>query len=161
MNTVKRIGFAIVNLLLTVLYFTVMTFLLIFSTMPDYYGDQTSYVTLEQAIFPILIPLFLLTLGLTQYLTFKIKPDKFLDALYAEFIVLKWLTLGTAIFGCFATWWFYHSSGVGAHIAMIIWWGVYGLVYLVISRISNRITNSIDDKKRQIKWNKLIDKLSP
>ncbi len=114
----------------------------------------------EPTIFPILIPLFFLTLGLTQYLTFKIKPEKMMDALYAEFIVLKWLTLGTAIFGCLGTWWFYHSEGIGAHIAMVIWWGVYGLVYLVISRITGRITSLIDNKKNEIKWNNLIDRLS-
>jgi len=160
MNALKRVGFAIVNLLLTVLYFTLITFLLIFSTAPDYYGNKATYMADEPIIFPILIPLFFLTLGLTQYLTFKIKPEKMLDALYAEFVVLKWLTLGTAIFGCFGTWWFYHSAGVGAHIAMVIWWGIYGLVYLVISRIAGRITSLIADKKNEIKWNRLIDRLN-
>jgi len=158
-SKIKRIGFAIVNLILTILYFVVITFLLMFSTMPDFYGTQNEYLIEESTIFPILLFLFFLTLGITQFLTFKIKPNKILDALYAEFVVLKWLTLATAIFGCFSTWWFYHSAGIGAHIAMVVWWAIFGFIYLIISRVTKRITSSIDKKKNNIKWDNLIETL--
>ena len=159
MNILKKIGFAIVNLILTIAYFFIFILIFALSSMPDFYGSGSEYLIQEGLFYPIIIPLFLLILGLTQYLTFKTKPDKILDAIYIEFQVLKWLTLGLSILGCFATYWFYHSGSIGAWIAMFIWFFIYFLFYLFISRITYRVSTSIEDVKHKIHWNRLFKKL--
>mgnify|MGYP000403215465 CR=1 FL=1 len=160
MKILKRIGFSLFNLILTFIYFGILVLLLYFSVAPDEYGNQAPFLVENQNAELALVPAFLLILGATQYLTFRIQPDKILEALYAEFVVLKWLTLVWAIFGAFSTWWFYHSSNVFGILAMLFWWGIYLLFFLMVSRITKRVGRRVEKKKNEAKWDHLIRKLN-
>lgn len=160
MKVLKRIGFSVLNLILTFFYFGILLLMLFFSVAPDNYGSQDSFLIEDQNLEMVIIPVFLIVLGITQYLTFWIKPDKILEALYAELRVLKWLTLVWAILGAISTWWFYHSSNFIGYLAILFWCGVYMLVFLIVSRITRRVWRKIDKKKNELKWDHLIDKLS-
>ena len=160
MNILKRIGFSVFNLILTFIYFGILVLLLAFSVVPDYFGSQEPFLFEEQYMEIALGPAFLLILGITQYQTFRIKPDKILEAVYAEFLVLKWVTLVWAIFGGVSTWWFYHSFNIIGILAMFLWWGIYLLIFLMISRITRRIGHRVEKKKNKLKWDHLIRKLN-
>ena len=160
MNILKRIGFSVFNLILTFIYFGILVLLLAFSVVPDYFGSQEPFLFEEQYMEIALGPAFLLILGITQYQTFRIKPDKILEAVYAEFLVLKWVTLVWAIFGGVSTWWFYHSFNIIGILAMFLWWGIYLLIFLMISRITKRIGRRVEKKKNEAKWDHLIRKLN-
>jgi len=160
MNILKRIGFSLFNLILTFIYFGILVLLFWFSVAPDEYGNQAPFLLEDQNVELALVPAFLLILGGTQYLTFRIKPDKILEAVYAEVLVLKWVTLVWAIFGGVSTWWFYHSFNIIGILAMFLWWGIYLLIFLMISRITRRIGHRVEKKKNKLKWDHLIRKLN-
>ncbi len=86
MKVLKRIGFSVLNLILTFFYFGILVLVLFFSVAPDHYGSQDSFLLEDQYLEIVLIPVFLLTMGITQYLTFRIKPDKILEALYVMYL---------------------------------------------------------------------------
>lgn len=137
---------------ITSVYILIYFFFFAFITVSSYgnggFGGDSSMAVLVTVFLILGITIF----GLVMYNVFKTEKSDITLTLYNQFSVLKWSSLIALPFGLWASYYFYHTEGGAAWIAMIIW----GLIFYGIYKIFSKLTDKVQDQITNANVNRII-----
>lgn len=128
---------------MTSVYVFIYFFFFSFITVSDYGNGGLG----ADSSMPVLIIIFLFAaigiFGVVMYKVFKTEKADITLTLYNQFSVLKWSSLIALPLGLWASYYFYHTEGGAAWIAMFIWGLIFYGFYKLFSKLSDKVHDQI------------------
>jgi len=121
------------------IYFFFFSFITVSSYDKGGFGGGVGDQTLAIVFLFLGIGIF----GVVMYKVFKTEKTNITLTLYNQFSVLKWSSLIALPFGIWASYYFYHTEGFTAWVAMFIWGLIFYGIYKVFSKLSSKVQEQI------------------
>ncbi len=139
----KKMVFSLINLVATILYsFVYFMFFLIITVSSAGKGGLGGDASF--AVWGIIfVSISIIIYAVSLLLILKTHPHNITHCIYIEFMVLKWSSLVIFVFGLWATWYFYHSTGWTGFIGMAVWDLIFFAFYKALSNLSKKVLRQI------------------
>lgn len=137
---------------ITSVYVLIYFFFFAFMTVSSYdkggLGGDAGFPTLMIVFLFLGVGIF----GVVMYNVFKTEKSDITLTLYNQFSVLKWSSLIALPFGLWASYYFYHTEGGAAWVAMFIW----GLIFYGIYKVFSKLTDKVQEQITNANVNRII-----
>ena len=151
-DIVIKMPLILVSSTITSVYVLIYFFFFTFITVSDYGNGGLG----ADASMPVLLIVSLILaigiFGVVMYKVFKTEKSDITLTLYNQFSVLKWSSLIALPFGLWASYYFYHTDGGAAWIAMFIW----GLVFYGFYKLFSKLSEKVHDQITNANLNRII-----
>lgn len=144
-NLIHKLPLILISTFITGIYVMIMFFFLAFMTVSKYDGGGMAGDANIAILSIVVLAIGVVIISVVMYKVMKTDRQDITLTIYNQFSTLKWASLIVLPFGIWASYYFYHTEGIDAWIAMVIWGGIFYGFYHIFNRISEKVQNHITD----------------
>jgi hypothetical protein len=144
-NLIHKIPLIILSTFITGIYIMIMFFFLSFMTVSKYGGGGMAGDSDKVILMGVLVVMGVIIISLVMYKVMNTEKQDIALTIYNQFSILKWTSLIVLPFGVWASYYFYHTEGDVAWIAMGVWSLIFYGFYRLFNRIAEKVQNHIID----------------
>ena len=151
-NLIHKIPLILLSTFITGIYVMIMFFFLAFMTVSKYDGGGMAGDADIAILSIVVLSIGVVIISVVMYKVMKTDRQDITLTIYNQFSTLKWASLIALPFGIWASYYFYHTEGTDAWIAM----GIWGLIFYGFYRIFNRIAEKVQTHIFDANVNRII-----
>jgi hypothetical protein len=144
-NLIHKLPLILLSTFITGVYIMIMFFFLAFITVSKHDGGGLAGESDIAILLGVVISMGVVIISSVIYKVMKTDKQDITLTIYNQFSTLKWTSLIVLPFGIWASYYFYHTEGTAAWIAMGIWALIFYSFYKLFDRIAEKVQNHITD----------------
>lgn len=144
-NLIHKLPLILLSTFITGIYIMIMFFFLAFMTVSKYDGGGLAGDSDMAILLSVVIAMGVIIISLVMYKVMKTDKQDITLTIYNQFSILKWTSLIVLPFGIWASYYFYHTEGTAAWVAMGIWALIFYGFYRLFNRIAEKVQTHITD----------------